>query len=181
MLIPRHAQRGFTLIELMIAIAILGILLAVALPNYRTFIQNSRLRNAAEAIQNGLQVARSEAVKHNAQVRFSLGAGSSWAVGCVAPTADCPASIQQRSTDEGSSTAVIVTPTPPAGTEIVFNSFGAVVATPATFTRLDVDINTAVLSAADSRELRITIGTGGNVRMCDPNLTISNPSDPRAC
>lgn len=178
---PKHAQRGFTLIELMIAIVILGIVLALGIPSYRAFIQNSRIRNAAESIQNGLQVARSEAVKHNAQVRFSLGAGSSWAVGCVAPTADCPASIQQRSTEEGSSAAVIVTPTPVAGTEIVFNSFGAVVATPATFTQLDVDIDTAVLSAADSRELRITIGAGGNTRMCDPNLTISNPSDPRAC
>lgn len=178
MLILRHTQRGFTLIELMIAITILGIVLALALPSYKAFIQNTRLRNAAESIQNGLQVARSEAVKHNAQVRFSLGAGSSWTVGCVVPTADCPASIQQRATEEGSSAAIIVTPTPAAKTEVVFNSFGAVVPTAATFTQVDVDVDTAVLSAADSRELRITIGTGGNSRMCDPNL--SSP-DPRAC
>ncbi len=178
MLIPKHTQQGFTLIELMIAITILGIVLALALPSYQAFIQNTRLRNAAESIQNGLQIARAEAVKHNAQVRFSLGAGSSWTVGCVVWTADCPALIQQRTTSEGSSASIIVTPTPTAGVEVIFNSFGAVAATAATFTQLGIDVDTAVLSATDSRDLRITIGLGGNSRMCDPNLPTS---DARAC
>jgi len=41
-----------------------------------------------------------------------------------------------------------------------------------------VDFDSSVLAAAESQELRVTIGFGGNVRMCDPNA--SAPS-PRAC
>ena len=180
MLIPKHTQREFSLIELMIAITIMGIALAFAIPGFRAFIQNSRIRNAAESIQNGLQVARTEAVRRNAQVQFVWGGGSSWTVGCVAATANCPATIQSRATGEGSSASIIVTPTPAAGTTVVFNNFGAVVAAGATPTQFDVDVDAAVLPAADSRELRVTIGTGGNARMCDPGLD-SAGTDPRRC
>ena len=163
----------------MIAIAILGIVLAMAVPSYRAFIQNSRIRAAAESIQNGLQVARAEAVKRNAQVQFLWGAGSSWTVGCVAVTANCPATIQSRATGEGSSASIIVTSVPAASTTVVFNNFGAVSSPVATTpTQFDVDVDAAVLPAADSRELRITIGVGGNARMCDPNVSLP---DPRAC
>lgn len=188
MLNNKSVQAGFSLIELLVAIAIMGILLAMAIPSYRAWIQNTRIRNAAESIQNGLQVARAEAVHRNANVQFVLGAGSSWTVGCVTvvpapvPPAttplECPATIQSRSTGEGSSASVIVTPTPAAGTSIIFNNLGAVVATATTFTQLDLDIDPAVLSAAESHKLRITIGLGGNIRMCDPKRSAP---DPRAC
>ena len=58
--------------ELLIGIAIIGILLALAAPNFAVWIQNSKIRTAAESIQNGLQLARAEAVRRNAQVRFQL-------------------------------------------------------------------------------------------------------------
>ena len=175
---PNNGAQGFTLIELMIGIVIMGIVLALALPSYKAFIQNTLIRNAAESILNGLQLARLEAVRHNADVQFILGAASSWTVGCVTPTATCPASIQSRATGEGSSASIIVTPLPAASTTIVFNNFGTVKPNPVPATQLDVDVDPAVLSAAESRELRITLGVGGNARMCDPNLPAS---DPRAC
>lgn len=168
----------------MIALVMMGIVLALALPSYKAFIQNTRIRTAAESIQNGLQLARAEAVRRNANVQFVLGAASSWIVGCVTvivPT--CPASIQSRVTVEGSSTSIIVTPKPAAGTTIVFNNFGALCTTapcPVPATQLEVDVDPAVLSAAESRNLRITIGVGGNARMCDPNLDPAG-TDPRKC
>lgn len=170
--------RGFTLIELMIGIVIMSIVMALAMPSYRAWIQNTRIRNTAEAIQNGLQVARMEAVRRNLPVQLVMGAGSAWTVGCVTVTATCPATIQSHSTGEGSSTAITVTSS--GGTTFVFDAFGRRI-TPAVGTgSTTLDVASSVLSAADSRPLRVTVDVGGNTRMCDPNTAIAT-TDPRHC
>ena len=43
-------QRGFSLVELVIAVAIMGILLALALPSFSTYLRNVKLRSAAESL-----------------------------------------------------------------------------------------------------------------------------------
>ena len=106
MLIARQRLRGFSLIELMVGLAILGVLLAAGAPSFRTWLNNTQIRNAAEAIQNGLQQARAAAVQRNSLVVFTLGAGSSWTVGCATATATCPAVIESRSSQEGSVNAL---------------------------------------------------------------------------
>lgn len=63
---------GFSLIELIVGLAILGVLMALGMPQYATFIENSRLRATAEGITNGLNLARAEAVKRNARVELVL-------------------------------------------------------------------------------------------------------------
>jgi type IV fimbrial biogenesis protein FimT len=136
-------QRGVSLVELMVGVTIVAILLAFGLPSFSTWIQNSQIRTAAESVQNGLQLARAEAVRRNADVQFAL-AGTSWTVGCVNPIANpqssqppiCPASIQTWSGTEGSTNAA-VTPTEvlPSGSPaaspvfagtVVFNGLGRV-------------------------------------------------------
>lgn len=73
--------RGFSMIELMIVVAIAAALLAVALPSFQTSLNNSRTRGAAESIYNGLLLARSESIKRNAPVRFQL--VSTMTTGCA--------------------------------------------------------------------------------------------------
>ena len=67
--------RGFSLIELLIAMAIAGILLGLGAPSYQAWITNAHIRTTAEAIQNGLQLARGEAVRRNTQISFQLMSG----------------------------------------------------------------------------------------------------------
>jgi type IV fimbrial biogenesis protein FimT len=183
MLLPNSKSFGFSMVELMITVSLLGILAAFAIPSYSDWVQNNRTRNAAESIQTGIQLARGEAVKRNAQVQFTLGVNSAWTVGCVTAVpdndgdgiADCPAAIQSRATSEGSSADVTVTPS--VASPYVFNSLGILTPAPAGgAVTIDVD-NTA---ATDSRELRIVIGVGGSSRMCDPALPVAG-TDPRKC
>jgi type IV fimbrial biogenesis protein FimT len=79
-LISPKSLAGVTLIELMIAIAIIGILLLAGLPEASRWIQNTRIRTAAESISNGLQLARGEAVRRNAPVAFVLTSNAPTAV-----------------------------------------------------------------------------------------------------
>jgi type IV fimbrial biogenesis protein FimT len=64
----RGKASGFTLTELMIAIAVLGILLALAAPSLTGVINANRLTAQANEVVASLQLARSEAVKRNARV-----------------------------------------------------------------------------------------------------------------
>jgi type IV fimbrial biogenesis protein FimT len=167
-------QSGVTLIELLVGVAIVVIITALALPSYSTWIQNSRLRNGAEAVVNGLQLARAEAVRRNANVNFTLtGATSAWAVGCANVTANCPATIQSHTVGDGSSAAVTLTMVAGGANPVTFTNLGRI-STAAT----SWDVDNADLSAANSRNLRIVVSAGGTVRMCDPNVIAP---DSRAC
>ena len=66
------SRRGFSLIELVIAVAIMGVLLALGAPSFSTYLRNVKLRSAAEAFMSGVQLARSEAVRMNTTVEFLL-------------------------------------------------------------------------------------------------------------
>ena len=62
-------SKGFTLIELMIVIAILGILAGIAAPNFQTYMTRMRLNGAARQIMTDLMEARSKAVSGNNRFR----------------------------------------------------------------------------------------------------------------
>ncbi len=62
---------GFTLIELMVVVAIAALLLLVAAPSFQRLIETQRLRGTAAQLVTDLQLARGEAVARNEWVRFS--------------------------------------------------------------------------------------------------------------
>lgn len=180
---------GFTLIEMMIVVAIISIATILGIPSYRAWMQNTQIYNAAESAENGLQKAKAQAVKRNANVEFVLvtnpgGTNPAWLIQLPGNTVPCPipsgtasTTLLECSTNEGAKNVVAVA-TPTGATTITFNSLGGVANNFSGAPSLTlIDFNSAVLTGAHN--LRITIGIGGITRMCDPNLVTG--SSPRAC
>ncbi len=166
---------GFTLIELLIAVALLSVLLLIALPNFSIWIQNTQIRTAGEAILNGMHLARAEAVRRNTTVELQVDATSGWTVSVVGPPAEL---IQSRSAKDGSPSA-IVSITPAGTARVTFNGFGSVAANnDGTATVTEIKVDSITIPAADSRQLCILVRAGGNVRMCDPQVAVT---DTRSC
>jgi type IV fimbrial biogenesis protein FimT len=69
---------GFTLIELMVSVAVLAIVLALAVPNFQDFVRRNRLAATTNDLVSALALARSEAVKRAARVSV---ASADWRVG----------------------------------------------------------------------------------------------------
>ncbi|WP_222564080.1 GspH/FimT family pseudopilin [Novilysobacter antarcticus] len=66
-------SKGFTLIELMVTIAVAAILLAIATPSFTSLINSSRLTSSANEMVATLQTARMEAVRRNTRINVCAG------------------------------------------------------------------------------------------------------------
>ncbi len=84
---PRANDAGFTLLELMVTVAVLAILAAIALPNFQGVLRANRVATASNDLLAALSLARSEAIKntHGAGVCASTAGtacdGATWAEG----------------------------------------------------------------------------------------------------
>jgi type IV fimbrial biogenesis protein FimT len=196
-----------SLVELVVSLVIIGSLLALAAPNYTAWIQNTKIRTTAEAILNGLQLARTEAVRRNTQIRFYLTdtltsacvastAGTNWVVSFDDPAGLCangllnealdagdlavspaPRMIQVRPSSEGSTGVTVAADQ----ASIIFNGLGRITPVPGATINIDVSNPAAGTCAAlgggggPVRCMRITVSTGGQIRLCDPARAGTDP------
>jgi len=189
----RHST-GSTLIELMIGLAVLALLLMMAAPSYGVWLANTRIRNASESIQNGLRLARNEAVQRDVNVRFELISGASWQVCALAAATDTCATtgatlIQAFNAAGGAASVVIGSEkdtsyatgkfdtalTSVASSSVTFNALGR----PngyggAAIVRIDASSTTS-----GTRRLVTVLSVGGSLRMCDPQLLMT--TSPQGC
>jgi len=194
----RHNQLGFTMIELMIGVAILAILFSVAAPSFQTWIQNTQLRTAAESISNGLQLARAEAVRRNTNVIFSLNGAtnvdSSWTVACATPVADltvagiadCPGPglsaplktfIQSHSGSEGTANASVSTNNPDY--TVTFSGLGRASYPISSMLKISIANTTGgtcQFAGGTMRCLDVFVATGGQILMCKASTSTTPPT-----
>jgi type IV fimbrial biogenesis protein FimT len=194
-------NRGFTLIELMISISLIAILLMMGVPAFSTYLQNAKLRAAAENFYSGVQLARAEAVRRNAQVQIVLtdsavatdtdanaatlsATGANWMVRGYDPSILSYYFIEGKASSEGSGT-VGAAPTQVTGSDasnnplssITYNGFGSTTGG-GRFNFTNPSGGTCA-PGGTMRCLTVVVSNAGQARMCDPAVTAVG--DTRKC
>lgn len=119
-LIPGYCPertRGFTLLEVMVTLAVLGILVSIAIPSFSYLAANTKMKGAATDLHLALLKARSEAVKRSTSVTLTPTNSTNWAQGW-SMTVDGVA-VGEQSALQG----VVITTATPLPT-LVFQSSG---------------------------------------------------------
>lgn len=170
----RAQARGFTLIEAMIALALVLVAMLIGLPAFTSTLAGIRVRAVAEGMLAGIQMARSEAVRRNQQVSFRLDAesGGAWSVRLVSDDS----TLQSKPASEGGTVNVQAD----LDTTLTFNNLGqrtAPVGGALTFSLTNPSVGDCQPSGS-VRCLSLLVQPGGEVRLCDPQRTAP---DPQAC
>jgi type IV fimbrial biogenesis protein FimT len=178
--------RGFTLLELIVALTITGMLLTLGMPSFTTFLRNSEVRSTAESISNGLRLARSEATRLNQPVSFTLAGGTdpSWSINVFNPVSGTLTQppIQQYSRFEVGHSSQVVN-TPGNAVAVTFNGLGRIISPSPIATPNLQQIDVSSLVNGEAKSLRVYADDVHGIRLCDPDpaLKLLIPPDARAC
>ncbi len=188
--------RGFSLIELMVTLAVMGILALLAAPAMSRYTENAKVHATAEMFYASVQQARTEAIRRNAPVELVLTTQSPTAANVETTGLDvagpnwmirqAPASssgshlfIEGKAGAEGGGrsggTSVVIAA---SASSLAFNTLGALDAAAAVAVNFSSQGGTCAPSG-DTRCLRVVVSTGGQARLCDP--AVSAAADTRKC
>lgn len=88
-------QHGFTLIELIVTVVVIGILATIAVPSFSSYFERQRLVGAADSLHGAIRFARSESLKRNKAISVTVNdlVSSEWCIGIKdsAGSCDCAA------------------------------------------------------------------------------------------
>lgn len=143
-----NRERGFTIIELMVALVVVAILAVVAAPGFGEYFAAQRVKGAAEELLGDLQFARMESVQKNAQVTVAM-SGSGYTISRGATTV--------KTVNLGSGTSVSGGST----LQAVFDPVRAM----ATITN---GPSVTLANTGTSRTLRVDVNAMGRVNICSP-------------
>jgi type IV fimbrial biogenesis protein FimT len=195
-------QRGFTIVELLVGVTLLGLLLGIGAPMMGTYLQNSKLANVAASYFTGIQTARTEAIRRNVRTEFvltdtavstadianALGLstnGPNWVVRAASGASFRVVEVKAGAEGEGSAGPAAIQVSGAASApavfdgRIAFTGFGGTVGN-ATYA-IDISNPTAGTCLALGGKIRcrrITVSPGGQIISCDP---AAPAGDSRAC
>lgn len=177
----RHA-RGFTLIEMLIAVALIGIITAATLPGFTGFLNGQKVNLAANNVYTAMQFAKSSAIQQNARMTLVFDpTKGNW---CIFNRSVEPDSIACSWTNNALETGVIrkyieplptgisIAVVPSAATQITYDGLGRVVPNPNASSTIT---NIAVTMPKDPKRANTVQLANGIVRLCDPLKASGNP------
>ena len=174
----RQRVHGFTLIELVVVVAVLGVLAAVAFPGMRAYMDKQRLVSQVRSVAELAQLARAEAIKHSGATtdrRISMNVSaptpSTWFVGLVNGDAACTdlatCVITQAGSNVNQSYFVSSTDCPnctmtshATAARVVFDMRGIALATGAD--------QLITLQSPMNKQLSVSISRLGRISICTP-------------
>ena len=192
-------QQGATLVEVMVAVTIAALLMAVAVPNVSTWMADAKVRTAAEALQNAVRLAQSTAIQRSRQTGLALtnltpavdatpaDDGKRWFVR-VLPRSNgyTESNLYVRGGGEAAQSNISIS----GPALLCFNAFGQLTSLASTATGLSTACSApttattlkfyTISSTATSRALKIQINIGGQARLCDTLKTLSD-AHPDGC
>jgi type IV fimbrial biogenesis protein FimT len=191
-----QATAGFTLIEVLVGVSILGVLLALGMPSFANYMGNAKLRASAASFHAAAQFARAEAIKRNGGVEIILTdveptvanidlaipspTGRNWMVRWSLTGAAPFTLLQGKSAQEGGNASSVIVNGPPTA-RVVFNALGGTDGgVPSTFSFTSANGACANASGVGPmRCLDVRISTTGQTRLCDPLIVTAG--DSRGC
>ena len=114
---------GFTLVEIMITLAVLSVLIAVGVPQFSTSTANSRLTSGINKLSGDLAFARTEAIKRGVDVDVTS-SNADWAIGGWTISATNTSGLTTKFRISPALTANATISTAPATTSVTFSANG---------------------------------------------------------